>query len=639
MNIVSAWIKQSDQNVALMPGADATEFNLAVWNKTDKHQKWQWNSKDSSLHAWIDVSTYEPSIKFANSYCSNQGSIPPSERADNLTPTGPNGGETKWHTVASCNQLCHTKTWCTEFTHWKKDNKGLCRLYGSECQRSATDAKWDHYNRSTARPKQTEVSCPAEPAYFIEDKGQAITWAEAKQWVETQPNGRLPTAAEVQKIIATNSGQSKYEDAAFRTAPLAFRGHLIHESSGANEGVFGAGGRDYRGNQTKTKSGKTCQDWGSHNVHEHYNNVEAKKPDAGIEAGHNKCRNPDGEDSIWCYTTDPATRWELCDPIPTTGSWTPTLEGDGTKSYVEIGPLHGPPIPASASAPSPTEPQLLHENSYIEPSRYSTRIADGGYVTNSSVSACNALCNAHADCVEFGIWQNGTNRCDMWTTTEGGYDQAYAFNIYKPSKSLRANPSRAEQSIVNSATNAGPCSCNDHPRNYLGNHKTSSEADCISACYNDSKCMMANLDKTYSNCHKYSKVCECNNNNTQNKWIMDYAPAESGAPGKWYPGVDLVKTIGNMPSWGTDRSDSGKWHTAVLWMQDCIPRSAYTPPPPISYMVTYDKKNKHFTNSNTKKSIVADLSDKNEATKAHIKASPHDNDKASRWDTVPCGDQ
>ena len=75
MNIVSAWIKQSDQNVALMPGADATEFNLAVWNKTSTHQKWQWNSKDRSLHAWIDVSTYEPSIKFANSYCSNQGSI------------------------------------------------------------------------------------------------------------------------------------------------------------------------------------------------------------------------------------------------------------------------------------------------------------------------------------------------------------------------------------------------------------------------------------------------------------------------------------------------------------------------------------------------------------------------------------
>ena len=31
------------------------------------------------------------------------------------------------------------------------------------------------------------------------------------------------------------------------------------------------------------------------------------------EAG-NKCRNPDHDDTIWCYTTDPDQRWEFCDP-------------------------------------------------------------------------------------------------------------------------------------------------------------------------------------------------------------------------------------------------------------------------------------------------------------------------------------
>lgn len=31
--------------------------------------------------------------------------------------------------------------------------------------------------------------------------------------------------------------------------------------------------------------------------------------------GHNYCRNPDGVESIWCYTTDPKKRWELCKPI------------------------------------------------------------------------------------------------------------------------------------------------------------------------------------------------------------------------------------------------------------------------------------------------------------------------------------
>ena len=30
---------------------------------------------------------------------------------------------------------------------------------------------------------------------------------------------------------------------------------------------------------------------------------------------HNYCRNPDGEDTIWCYTTDSSIIWAYCDPI------------------------------------------------------------------------------------------------------------------------------------------------------------------------------------------------------------------------------------------------------------------------------------------------------------------------------------
>jgi len=29
----------------------------------------------------------------------------------------------------------------------------------------------------------------------------------------------------------------------------------------------------------------------------------------------NYCRNPDGGDTIWCYTTSPDERWGYCDPI------------------------------------------------------------------------------------------------------------------------------------------------------------------------------------------------------------------------------------------------------------------------------------------------------------------------------------
>jgi len=81
-------------------------------------------------------------------------------------------------------------------------------------------------------------------------------------------------------------------------------------------------GTSYRGCQTKTRSGKTCQRWDSNTPHQ----VLFEFANA-INADANYCRNFLGhisgaDPTIWCYTTDPASLWEYCDPIQTTTTTT-----------------------------------------------------------------------------------------------------------------------------------------------------------------------------------------------------------------------------------------------------------------------------------------------------------------------------
>ena len=86
----------------------------------------------------------------------------------------------------------------------------------------------------------------------------------------------------------------------------------MEESNISSEELTGEKDSGYRGKQNKTRSGKDCQYWNKQDPHSHSIQMNPAK---GIGA-HNYCRNPDGEPTIWCYTTDPGTRWEHCDPLP-----------------------------------------------------------------------------------------------------------------------------------------------------------------------------------------------------------------------------------------------------------------------------------------------------------------------------------
>ena len=59
-------------------------------------------------------------------------------------------------------------------------------------------------------------------------------------------------------------------------------------------------GEDYAGRVSTTASGLTCKPWSS-----------TKYASLG---DHSFCRNPSAyTKGIWCYTTDPSKKWELCD--------------------------------------------------------------------------------------------------------------------------------------------------------------------------------------------------------------------------------------------------------------------------------------------------------------------------------------
>ncbi|XP_075409978.1 plasminogen isoform X2 [Tenrec ecaudatus] len=80
-------------------------------------------------------------------------------------------------------------------------------------------------------------------------------------------------------------------------------------SSGPTYQCLNGRGENYRGNVAVTVSGHTCQHWSSQTPHKHDRTPE-NFPCKNLEE--NYCRNPDGETSPWCYTTDSETRWEYC---------------------------------------------------------------------------------------------------------------------------------------------------------------------------------------------------------------------------------------------------------------------------------------------------------------------------------------
>ncbi len=104
-------------------------------------------------------------------------------------------------------------------------------------------------------------------------------------------------------------------DAECNTAACAFdagAGAASDCDAGAGECYTDRNGTDYRGAVSTTKSGRTCQAWAAQSPQQH-TMTHRNFPDDGL-GGHNHCRNPGRmQPAPWCYTTDPALRYEACD--------------------------------------------------------------------------------------------------------------------------------------------------------------------------------------------------------------------------------------------------------------------------------------------------------------------------------------
>uniref|UniRef100_A0A3Q3JMG9 Hepatocyte growth factor n=1 Tax=Monopterus albus TaxID=43700 RepID=A0A3Q3JMG9_MONAL len=82
-------------------------------------------------------------------------------------------------------------------------------------------------------------------------------------------------------------------------------------------------GTDYRGTINITPEGVTCQRWDSQFPHKHSflsQNFKCK------DLRENYCRNPDGIDYPWCFTTDPNQRIAKCTHIPRFSYYTPSSD-------------------------------------------------------------------------------------------------------------------------------------------------------------------------------------------------------------------------------------------------------------------------------------------------------------------------
>jgi len=195
--------------------------------------------------------------------------------------------------------------------------------------------QWPHWNTDTAAAlsmAQTELGNSGRPE-VTKEKTIVFLITDGNPNSMSSANAAAESLKETATLFVVVVGGNVNMNAVKKWATWPAEEHLIEvdefelleskiselladicEYMGCKESFTG-NAQDYIGCQYQTNSGRVCQKWTDQMPQEH-----SYLPDWFPEAhlgDHNFCRNPDGDSTIWCLTTDPTMRWDYCTPRTT----------------------------------------------------------------------------------------------------------------------------------------------------------------------------------------------------------------------------------------------------------------------------------------------------------------------------------
>ncbi|KAM8799891.1 hepatocyte growth factor-like protein [Eudromia elegans] len=217
--------------------------------------------------------------------------------------------------VERCAQRCAASAGCRAFHHDRQGHR--CRLLpwtqhapGARLRKSL---RYDLYQK-----KDYLRDCVvAEGAGYRGTRAVTERGLPCQHWRATTPHDHrfLPSLRNgLEENYCRNPDGDKRGPWCYTLEPA-----VRHQSCGIKKCedavCVSCNGEDYRGAVDHTETGAECQRWDLQHPHRHPYHPD-RYPDKGLDD--NYCRNPDGSERPWCYTTDPAREREFCRIRPCT---------------------------------------------------------------------------------------------------------------------------------------------------------------------------------------------------------------------------------------------------------------------------------------------------------------------------------